>query len=169
MELERNKWCNLHGEPKENSDLWKKLLSAWQKAGMRIEFIQTKGKKSTILKRVDTAAKLARDTGAEIDRGYRPGTVSRSMVKGAAKRFPAKGQTASIRPYRKKIVRGGLEKIRFDTVSDDGQTYLECFYAYATSEMAAELHRQHGYKVRFNNDVNYPQILECLGEVSLPT
>jgi len=165
----RNRWSNRHGEPKENGDLWKKLLSAWQKAGIRIEFIQTKGKKSDILKRVDTAAKAARDTGAEVDRGYRPGTVSRSMVKGAAKRFPAKAQIVVIRPYRKKIVRAGEEKIRFDVVSEDGQKYVECFYAYATSEMAAILHRQHGYKVRFNDNENYPQILECLGEVPLPT
>jgi ribonuclease HI len=90
----KNKWRNQHGEPKENSDLWKKLLSARQKAGINIGFVQTKGKKSEILRKVDKTAKDARDGGMEIDRGYEPGTVSRSMVKGAAKRFPAIGQAS---------------------------------------------------------------------------
>lgn len=164
----KNKWRNQHGEPKENSDLWKKALSARQKAGMRIEFIQTKGKKSEILRRVDKTAKQARDTGMEVDRGFHSGTISRSMVKGAAKRFPASGQLALIRPYRKKLMRSTEEKLRFDTLSEDGQNYVASFYAFATTVLAAELHRQHGYKVRFNDDPNYPQILECIEEVRLP-
>lgn len=165
----KNKWRNQHGEPKENSDLWKKLLSARQKAGMYVEFIQTKGKKSEVLRKVDRTAKAVRDSGMEIDRGYQPGTVSRSMVKGAAKRFPASGQVALIRPYRKKIMRTGEEKLRFDTLSKDGQNYVASFYAFATTEKAAELRRQHGYRVRFNDDPNYPQILECIEEIPLPT
>ena len=164
----KNKWRNQYGEPKENTDLWKKLLSARQKAGMHIEFIQTKGKKSDILRAVDKAAKQARDSGIEVDRGYRSGTISRSMVHGAAKRFPANGQVALIRPYRKKIVRTGEEKIRFDAVSEDGRSYVACYYAFASSEMAAELHRQNGYRVKFNDNPNYPQIVECLEQVPLP-
>ena len=165
----KNKWRNRYGEPKENSDLWKKLLSARQKAGIHVEFVQTKGKRSEILRKVDDTAKKARDTGVEVDRGYQPGSVSRSMVKGAAKRFPARGQVALIRPYRKKIMRTGEEKVRFDTLSDDGQTYVASFYAFATSAIAAELHRQNGYKVKFNDDPNYPQIVEYLEQVALPT
>jgi ribonuclease HI len=167
-EWKKNKWRNRHGEPKENSDLWKKLLSARQKAGIYIEFIQTKGKKSEILRKVDKTAKEARDSGMEIDRGYRPGTISRSMVKGVAKRFPASGQAALIRPYRKTVMRTGEEKLRFDTLSEDGQAYVACFYAFVTREMAADLHRQHAYRVRFNDNPNYPQILECIEEVPLP-
>jgi ribonuclease HI len=164
----KNKWRNRHGEPKENSDLWKKLLSARQKVGMSVDFIQTKGKKSDILRKVDTAAKAARDSGMKIDRGYAAGNIARSMVKGAAKRFPASGQVTLIRPYRKKIMSTREEKVRFDVLSDDGQTYVASFYAYATTKMAADLHRQHGYKVRFNDDANYPQILECVEEILLP-
>ncbi len=164
----KNKWRNQHGEPKENIDLWKKALSARQKAGMRIEFIQTKGKSSEILKKVDKTAKKASSAGMEVDRGYRSGTISRSMVKSAAQRFPASGQIALIRPYGKKIMRAGEEKLRFDTLSDDGQTYVACFYAFSTIKLAAELHRQHGYRVRFNDDPNYPQILERVEEIPLP-
>lgn len=168
LSWKKNKWRNQYGEPKENSDLWRKLLSARQKAGIYIEFIQTKGKKSEILRRVDKTAKLVRNTGMEIDRGYKPGTVSRSMVKGAAKPFPATGQIALIRPYRKTMMPTGEEKLRFDTLSEDGQKYVACFYAFATSERAAELHRQHGYRVRFNDNAKYPQILDRIEEVSLP-
>jgi len=132
-EWKRNKWRNRYGEPKENSDLWRKLLSARQKAGIAIHFIQTKGKKSEILKRVDRAAKTIRDEGTEVDRGYRPGTVSRSKVKGAAKRFPAQGQIALIRPYRKNIMRSGEGKIRFDTISDDLFHYVGCYYTANTA------------------------------------
>jgi ribonuclease HI len=164
----KNKWRNRYGEPIENCDLWKKMLSARQKVGMPVHFIQTKGKESEILRVVDKSAKKARERGTKIDRGYKPGTVSRSMVKGAAKRFPANGQAALIRPYRKNIMRTMEEKVRFDMLSEDGQFYVASFYAYVTVEMAAKLHRQHGYRVRFNNDPNYPQILECVEEISLP-
>lgn len=164
----KNKWRNRHGEPKENTDLWKRLLSARQKAGMYVDFVQTKGKRSEILGKVDKAAKEARDSGIEVDRGYQPGTVSPSKVKGAAKRFPASGQVALIRPYRKTLMRTGEEKLRFDTLSEDGQSYVACFYAYLTVELSAELHRQHGYMVRFNDNPSYPRILECIEEVSLP-
>lgn len=165
----KNKWRNRHGEPKENTDLWKKLLSGRQKVGMYVEFVQTKGKKSEILRKVDETAKKARDSGMELDRGYQPGTVSRSMVKGAAKRFPASGQVVPIRPYRKTIMRTGEEKLRFDTLSEDALAYVGCFYAFATIEMAAQLHRQHCYMVGFNNDPNYPRILECIEEVPCPS
>jgi hypothetical protein len=38
----------------------------------------------------------------------------------------------------------------------------------ASPNLAAELHRQHGYRVRFNDNPKYPQILEIIEEVSLP-
>jgi hypothetical protein len=59
-----------------------------------------------------------------VDRGYRPGTIARSMVQGVATRFPAQGQLAVIRPYRKNILGGGEEKVRFDIFSEDSQTYV---------------------------------------------
>ncbi len=164
----KNGWRNQYGEPKENSDLWKKALAARQKAGIRVEFIQTKGKQSAILKKVDLSAKAVRDVGNSVDWGYRGGTVARSMVKGAAKRFPANSQTALIRPYRKKIIRPGEEKVRFDLLSEDGQIYISSYYAFATTELAAELHRQRGYKVLFNDDLMYPRLVQCVEEVPLP-
>ena len=78
-----------------------------------MHFEWTLGKKSPVLKRVDKAAKAAATRGGpDIDRGYKPGAIARSMVKGAATRFPAKGQSAVIRPYRKNLLGDGEEKIR---------------------------------------------------------
>ena len=164
-----NDWKNQHGEPRENPDLWKQLLSAHTKTGITVHFEWTLGKKTPVLKRVDKAAKAAATRGGpDVDRGYKPGTIARSMVKGSAARFPAKGQLAVIRPYRKNILGKGEEKVRFDILSEESQTYVESCYAFATTAFAAELHRQHGYRVRFNDNPKYPQILEIVEEVLLP-
>ena len=127
------------------------------------------GKKSPILRSADKAAKAAAaHPTTDDDHGYRPGTIARSMVKGAAARFPAIGQVAAIRPYRKALSVKGEEKIRFDTFSETTGTYLASFYAFATSELTVELHRGNGYRVRFNDNTSYPQILEIIAVVELP-
>jgi len=168
-EWKKNDWRNQHGEPRENSDLWNQLLSAHAKAGIAVHFEWTLGKKTPVLKLVDKAAKAAAKRGGpDIDRGYKPGTIARSMVGGAAGRFPANGQTAVIRPYRKNILAKGEEKVRFDIFSEDTQGYVESCYAFASMHLAAELHRQHVYRVRFNENPKYPQVLEILEEVSVP-
>ena len=165
----KNDWRNRHGEPRENADLWNQLISAHSKAGITVHFEWTLGKKSPVLKRVDKAAKAAATRGGpDVDRGYKPGTIARSMVQGTATRFPARGQSAVIRPYRKNLLGDGEEKIRFDIFSEDTQSYVESCYAFATTALAAELHRQHGYRVRFDENPKYPQILELAEEVPLP-
>jgi hypothetical protein len=90
------------------------------------------------------------------------------MVLGAATRFPARGQSTVIRPYRKNLLGDGEEKVRFDIFSEGSQTYVESCYAFESTVLAAELHRQHGYRVRFNDNSRYPQIVEIIEEVTLP-
>jgi ribonuclease HI len=125
-EWKKNGWKNRYGEPRENSSLWNDLLSAHAKAGITVNFEWTVGKKTPILKRVDKAAKdAAKRGGREVDRSYKRGSVARSMVTGAATRFAANGQAAMIRPYRKNILAKGEEKIRFDSVSEDGENMSE--------------------------------------------
>jgi ribonuclease HI len=168
-EWKKNDWKNRHGEPRENSDLWNQILSAHAKAGITVHFEWTLGKKTPILQRVDKAAKeAAKRGGPDTDRGYKPGAIARSMVGGAASRFEAKGQTAVIRPYRKNILAKGEEKVRFDIFSEATQSFVESCYAFASTALASELHRQHGYRVLFNDNPNYPQILEILEEISVP-
>ena len=52
-EWKKNDWKNRHGEPRENPDLWKQLLSAHAKSGITITFEWMLGKKSPILKAVE--------------------------------------------------------------------------------------------------------------------
>jgi ribonuclease HI len=165
-----NKWRNRFGKPMANDDLWDDLLAARIKAGIRVDFVWRPGKKSATAKIVDKSAKnAAKRGGLDVDRGYRPGSFCRSLVKnGVAQPYPAKGQLEVIRPYAKKVMFRGENKISFNIFVEPTQTYDAKFYAFSTPMMAAGLHRWHGYRVRFNDDRNYPQILERIEEVSLP-
>jgi hypothetical protein len=46
-------------------------------------------------------------------------------------------------------MKNGEWKVRFDLISEDGQSYVESCYAYASPELTlSELHSQNGYRVR---------------------
>jgi ribonuclease HI len=167
----KNNWHNRHGQPMANDDLWDELLKARSKAGMRVDFLWQGGKATQIARQVDKAAKAAAKRGGlDVDSGYRPGGVSRSMVKdhAAAERFPARGQVIVIRPYVKKIMHKGVHRISFNIFAEGFQTYTGKFFAFAEKDLGAELHMGNGHRVRFNLDPNYPRILERTEEVSLP-
>ena len=167
----RNGWRNRDGQPILNADLWDDLLKARAKAGIRVEFVWEEGKTTDIGKRVHKVAKAAAQRGGiDRDRGYRPGAFRRSMVKGGvAIPYPANGQVAIIRPYAKKPVLKGEERISFNMFDEVTQTYESKFYASTTSLMAFDLHSWRGWRVQFNDNPKYPQILECKEEVALPT
>jgi ribonuclease HI len=168
----RSGWRNRNGQPILNADLWDDLLKARAKAGIRVEFVWEAGSTTEIGKRVDKLAKAAAKRGGiDRDRGYRPGAFCRSMIKGGvALPFPAASQVAIIRPYAKKpIFKGKEERISFNVFDEVKQTYESKFYAFTTSMMAFDLHRWHGYRVQFNDNPKYPQILECKEEVAVPT
>src|SRR5690348_6923604 len=147
-------WRNIHGEWKANDDLWDKLLKLRMKAGIRVDFIWQEGKKAELAKQVDRAAKsAAKRGGIDVDRDYRPGSVSRSMVRGGtAQRFPAAGQISVVRPYVKKIMHEGHNRISFNIFDEVTQTYANKFYAFADPFLSAELHKGNGHRVRFNSD-----------------
>lgn len=161
---------NRYGEPMENCDLWKDLLRSQAQARIRLDFVWMHDKDSPVLRRVHQDAKAAaKRGGTNIDSGYNPGWITRSKVKGAAARFHATGQFAMIRPYRKKKMKNGEWKIRFDVVSEDGKGYVGSCYAYASPELAlGELHSQNGYRVRFNDDPKHPQIVDLIEKAQLP-
>ena len=165
----KNKWRNRFGKPMANDDLWDDLLAAHTKTGIRVDFVWQLGKKSATGKMVDRAAKAAAQRGGmDRDRGYRPGAVCRSLVQGGvAQPYPARGQSDVIRPYAEKVMFRGENRISFNIFSESTQTFEAKFYAFAT--MSTDLHRWHGYRVRFNDDPNYPQILERIEELLLPT
>ena len=169
----RNGWRNAHGEWKFNSDLWDKVLKLQAKVykrGIKSEFVWQKGKKTELGKKVDQAAKVAaRRGGIEIDTGYKPGAVTRSMVKGgSAIRFDAAGQTLVLRPYAKKPIRKYGDRISFNIFDEATQTYIGKFYAFANPQLSYELHRGNGHRVRFNSDPKFPQVLERTEGLELP-
>jgi len=170
-----NDWRNRNGGPILNTDLWKDLLRSISKARtktrIRVEFIWQAGKTNDIGKRVDKLAKAAAKRGGiDRDTGYSPGSVSRPIAQeGVARIYPASGQTAVIRPYTKRRVRKDEERISFEVLDERTQTCGSKFYAFTTSDIAYDLHRWHWYRVQFNDNPNYPQILNCIEEVGSRT
>jgi ribonuclease HI len=166
-------WKNQSGETKFNEDLWDHLLKCIAKVsrkGLRIDFVWEKGKKTYITKQIHNAAQAAAKRGGfDEDIGYRPGSVSRSMVKGGiAERFPASGQVVIIRPYVKKIMHKGENRISFNVFDEVTQGYANKFFAFCPPLLGAELHNGNGHRVRFNSDPKYPQLLERIEGIQLP-
>jgi ribonuclease HI len=166
-EWRRNGWNNWSGRPIENSDLWKRFLMVRSKVVVRTEIHWRKGKKTSVLKAVDRAAKEAGKNPIRIDRGFRPGKVAKSTVSGgSSSMYVASGQRATIRVYRSGIIRKTGHKIMFDVFDEDLKSYVQKCHAYARAAIAAQLHRQHCYRVRFNTDPKHPLIEELIDELS---
>lgn len=166
-------WENLAGETKFNEDLWDRLLKGITKVakvGIRVDFVWEAGKKTPMTKQIHKAAQSAAKRGGfEKDRGYRPGSVSRSMVKGGTcERFAATGQVLVVRPYVKKSMFRGENRISFHIFDEETKTYVGKYFAFAPSLLSAELHKGNGHRVRFNADPKYPQFLERIEGVELP-
>ena len=181
----QNGWRNADDEPKRNSDLWDQLLKAHEKAGIKVTFHWIPGKKEERTKRIDKAAKQAAKsvsakTGAskreltkaakrqllKKDTGFHPGAVSRSKVTGVTSRYAAKGDVAVIHIFQKdKVHRSEENRIKFDLLDETASEYRTKHYAYSTAQIAFVLHRQHSYRVRFNSNLKYPQIVEVIEEV----
>jgi ribonuclease HI len=170
-EWKKKGWRNRYGQPMANDNLWDELLKARAKTGVRVDFVWEPGKKSVIGKQVDKIAKAAAQRGGiDVDRGYRPGGVSRSMIRGgaAAQPFPARGQVVVVRPYVKKVMFRSECRISFNIFDETAQTYADKFFAFAGPLLTAELHMGNGHRVRFNSDPKYPQIVDRIEGVALP-
>lgn len=133
---------------------------------MRTDIVWTKGKKSPILKAVDREAKLAGKNPRKLDFGFRSGKVARSKVSGgSSSMYEAHGQEATIRVYRSMLIGKSDHKIIFDLFSDAAGLFVQKCFVYAALSIAADLHRQHCYRVKFNDDPRHPQIVALVEEV----
>jgi len=122
-----------------------------------------KGKKSPILKAVDSDAKAAAHQPLEKDYGFRAGKVGRSKVKGArtsAILFVGKGQEAIIHVYRKTLIQS-VDRIDFDLYGETQRGFVGKYRAYAEINIGMEL------RVRFNCDQQYPKIEDVLAEIPI--
>lgn len=63
------------------------------------------------------------------------------------------------------MIRKTGHKITFDVFEEGRKSCLQKCYAYAEVVIAAQPHRQHCYRVRFNNDPKHPLIEELITEL----
>jgi ribonuclease HI len=166
---QKAKWRTSAGRPIDNWDLWKELLSAKSKAGIRVDICKVQNKSTPLLKRVDKLAKTAAKSHPRVDRGLIIGKIGRAKIQGGATMFPAANQVLIIRIVGSKTVGPTREnRFVFEVFDDNTSTYISKHFAYCTPETGAQLHRQRGFRVRMNDNSHYPQILEVLEEVGLP-
>jgi ribonuclease HI len=161
----KQKWRTQVGRPIENSDLWKRFIAAWSKVSVRVDILWVKGKKSSILKTVDRAAKAAGKSPYMTDRGFRGGKVGKSKVRGGTSSpFPASGQLVTIHIYRSRLVGKRDHVVYFDVFDPVRGEFTSKGRAYPLETLIAHLHRHHCYRVRFNAEPMYPQIVEIVAE-----
>jgi ribonuclease HI len=166
---QKAKWRTAAGRPIDNSELWKEFLSAKSKAGIRIDICKVQNKSTPLLKRVDKLAKAAAKSHPRIDRGLVVGKIGRAKIKGAATMFPAANHVLVVRIVGSKTVGPTREnRFVFEVFDESTSTYIAKHFAYCTPVTGAQLHRQRGFRVRMNDNTDYPQILEVIEEVPLP-
>jgi Tfp pilus assembly protein PilZ len=126
-------------------------------------------KSTPLLKRVDKLAKAAAKSHPRIDRGLVVGKIGRAKIKGAATMFPAANHVLVVRIVGSKTVGPTREnRFVFEVFDESTSTYIAKHFAYCTPVTGAQLHRQRGFRVRMNDNTDYPQILEVIEEVPLP-
>jgi hypothetical protein len=77
----------------------------------------------------------------------------------------AKGGIETIRIYRSGIIGKKSHKITFDLYDEGAARYAEKCYVYAEIDLVSQLHRQHCYRVRFNDVLKHPMIEEVIEEI----
>ena len=166
---QKAKWRTSAGRPINNWDLWKAFLSAKSRAGIRADVFKIRNKSTPLLKQVDRLAKAAARSHPRIDRGLVIGKIGRAKIQGPATMFPAANQVLVIRIVGSKTVgRTRENRFVFEMFDDKTGTYISKHFAYCTPVAGAQLHRQRGFRVRMNDNPDYPQILEVIEEVPLP-
>jgi ribonuclease HI/Tfp pilus assembly protein PilZ len=166
---QKAKWRTSAGRPIDNADLWKEFLSTKSKTGVRVDISKVRNKSTLLLKRVDKLAKAAAKSHARIDRGLVVGKIGRAKIKGAATMFPAAGQVLVIRIVGSKTIgRAGENRFVVEIFDEPSSAYISKHFAYCTPAVGAQLHRQRGFRVRMNDNPEYPQIHEVLEEDPLP-
>lgn len=162
------KWCNYHGRPVANVELWKRLttmLMALHRRRKRFEFCWVEGHSKE--KHNKAADKLAKESAKKAINPplsvvkVRRKLSSKSVEPGCV---PMLGQTLSIRvitEYNLKTQR--LFKYKYEVVSEDSPYFGNIDIVFA--ERSIILRATHCYSVKFNDNPNNPRIIEVIEEL----
>jgi ribonuclease HI len=163
-------WHNSHGRAVGNIDLWKELTRIRKKlrGRRRVEVIQIPRCSSVVAKNVDRDAKNAAKSPNLMDDGYKPGKIGRPRNNSgkAPQMFPAAGGHVVVLVYGTNIVRRGLQKVKFQSYSEERRDFFDKFWAYAEDGVANSLHRGNAFLVRMNAAAQNPCIVDIVAPVN---
>jgi ribonuclease HI len=160
----RNRWRTQAGKPIDNTDLWKDLLRAQRKLGLRVDVQWVKGHaKDQHNIRADNLAKESannplarREFRSSVRRKISPTRTKAGSV-GVA------GQTITIYVVEAQWLNHHRTwKYRYQVMSKDSTDYGNTDWIYGTDFIKSG----HCYRVRLNDDAKFPQILEV--EIEVP-
>ena len=160
----RNKWTLQGGAPVANVPIWKEFLDAKNRLGKPVEIQKVKAHSKNIYnKRADKLAKKS----AESPFNKPPQVVQ--VAKKFSKKFTEKGSVKILgqimwihiiqRQYQHEHK---IDRYRYEVMNSDSE-YFECIdFIYSEIYMK----RNNIYKVRVNENQDYPKIMEVLQEVN---
>jgi ribonuclease HI len=162
FEWSTNRWMRRSGPPVMHADLWKELVSLVKRIGRPVYIEWVKGKSSAHTKRVD---KLAKDSArrpfdrAPSVRSVRRKRTSKSVEAGSV---TVEGQVIDIQ-----IVAAEYQRVqrccryKYEVMSEDSPYAGNVDFVFSSES----LRHRHIYRVRLNEDPQYPQIVEVVAVV----
>lgn len=161
-----NKWCNRHGKPVDNTDLWREFVRAYEKIRKpkTIEWVKGHGKGLQKDPHNYTADKLAKAfsrnplTRSEYRASVRRKTSPHKTEVGS---IGAHGQQLRIRVIENERLRFQKKwKYRCEVVSTDSPYYENVDWLYSNEY----LRDGHYYEVLLNDNPNNPTIVDMIRE-----
>ncbi|OHD53549.1 MAG: hypothetical protein A2Y33_04030 [Spirochaetes bacterium GWF1_51_8] len=163
-----NHWRNRDKKPIQNAEQWERLIKiidkVYKEKRRKVEIKWVKGHKDNEdNKAADRMAKEARKlVGNEIITFKK---VRRKSFKDSFTKLNSvemKGQELVIRILEEEFLnKSKTNRYRYEVLSDDSEFYTCIDFAY--SDICLKV--GHTYRVRFNNDKKYPQIIDIIQEI----
>jgi ribonuclease HI len=154
-----NRWMRRSGPPVLHAHLWKELILAVKRVGLPVTIDWVRGKSSTYTKRVD---KLAKDSA---NRPFgEPSTVRAVRRKRTAKAVEAGSIKAEGQEIDIQIVAAEFQKLqrvcryKYEVMSEDSPYAGNVDFLFSEEALLT----RHIYRVRLNDDPDYPQIAEVI-------
>lgn len=160
----RNKWTLKGGAPVDNVSIWKEFLDAKKKLGKPVEIQKIKGHSKNIYnKRADKLAKISAKSPfnkppqvTQVAKKFSQKYTEKGVVK-------MRGQTMWIHIIQRKYFHEHkIDQYRYEVMNKDSE-YYEC-----VDWIFSEIHlkRNHIYKVKVNEDNNYPKVEKVSEEIN---